>query len=354
MKKIKSILIGILLLLSILAVMNPVSAATREVGPGKAYTTINGALAAAGVGDTILVYPGTYDEYVNITVPNLTLKSVAGRNFTVIGPGTDDDRVININSGLGTITIDGFTILCPIVPLPNGIIQSFAGRDGTTGHILNNKIIAQSKPFKNAIQLTGDNSRVIGNIVEGETLDDTVWSGTGINIYGTKSIIKDNQVSGSDFGISIAEYATYGGPPITDTVIENNILEKCAYAGVYIRGNVTNTLIKNNIIENNPRWGIRERHYDIPQITGDPCGTKVYFNFFCNNGIDMESTSSDGPHHPNCKLCEIEARGNTWCKPELPMDQISKILKIANSKTTGEIIDTNCIENPESEGCMPQ
>ena len=155
MRKIKSIFIGILLIVSILAVINPVSAATREVGPGKTYATINLALAAAGNGDTILVYPGTYNEYVNITVPNLTLKSVAGRDVTTIGPGTTT-IVIRINKNLGLITVDGFTVLVSATNPStggNGIIQAFYEGNGTTCYILNNRIKSQTPPFKNAIRV---------------------------------------------------------------------------------------------------------------------------------------------------------------------------------------------------------
>lgn len=114
MKKIKSILIGILLIISILTVINPVSATTLEVGSGKTYTTIGAAITAAVPGDTILVYPGTYNENVLINKSNLTLKSVGGRDVTIIGPGTgiNYNSVIFINGGLGLITVDGFTVLC--------------------------------------------------------------------------------------------------------------------------------------------------------------------------------------------------------------------------------------------------
>ena len=114
MKKIKSIIIGILLIVSILAIVNPVSAATLEVGSGKTHATIN-ALANANDGDTILVYPGTYNENVLVNRKNLTLKSVAGRDSTTIGPGIGDNRncVISIGAGMGLITIDGFSVILP-------------------------------------------------------------------------------------------------------------------------------------------------------------------------------------------------------------------------------------------------
>src|SRR3990172_12037091 len=43
-----------------------VSAATLEVGAGYPYTTIQVAVNAAVAGDTVLVYPGTYNESVLI------------------------------------------------------------------------------------------------------------------------------------------------------------------------------------------------------------------------------------------------------------------------------------------------
>src|SRR3989338_5405383 len=42
------------------------SAATLEVGAGRTYSTIQAAVNAAQAGDTVLVYPGTYNESVYI------------------------------------------------------------------------------------------------------------------------------------------------------------------------------------------------------------------------------------------------------------------------------------------------
>lgn len=340
MKKIKSIIVGILLFVSILSLLNPVSAATREVGLGKTYATINAALAESAPGDTILVYPGTYNENVRINVQNLTLRSVAGRDVTIIGPGTglNSNTVIYINGGLGVITVDGFTVLCSdAIANPSGIIYGFSQPLGTTCHILNNKIIATGAYLKNAIQVRGDNSTVIGNIIDGKEMGYTQWGSTGILAIGTKNLlIKNNSITGTEHGIALTEehrVPTYPWPPVYDTVIENNVIDNCLLNGIYIRGNVDNTLIIHNTIINNPQWGILEKHlldyYSggnyYPYHTGDPCNTKVYLNKFCNNGIDIESTNEE--HHPNCKRCTLVAAGNTGCSGEIPIDSILKILK---------------------------
>ncbi|NMC59604.1 MAG: hypothetical protein GYA51_09525 [Candidatus Methanofastidiosa archaeon] len=365
MKRIISIFVGILILISAFSVINPVSAATLEVGAGKTYTTIGAAMAAAGNSDTILVYPGTYNENVRITVPNLTLKSVGGRDVTTIGPGTglNSNSIIYIDGSLGVITVDGFTVLCSdAIPNPSGIIYGFGQPAGTTCHILNNRIIATGTYLKNAIQVKGENSTVIGNIIEGKIMGYPRWGSTGILCIATRNLlVKNNHISGTEHGIAVTEEHRNGNPPgVYNTVIEKNIIENCLLEGIYIRGNVDNTLIKNNTIINNPKWGILEKHlldyYSggtyYPYHTGDPCNTKIYYNYFCNNGIDIESSNEE--HHPNCKHCKLDLMGNTWCKPELPMKEISRILQKAKSKSAAGIINTNCIENPESEGCMPQ
>lgn len=344
----KSIIIGILLIVSILTIVNPVSAATLEVGAGKPYATINAALAVAAPGDTVLVYPGTYNENVRINKKNLTLKSVGGRDVTIIGPGTglNSNTVIFIEGNLSVITIDGFTILCSdTIANPSGIIYGFTQIAGTTCHILNNKIIATGAYLKNGIQVKGENSKVIGNFIDGKEMGYTQWGSTGILCIATRNLlVKDNYITGTEHGIAVTEEHRNGNPPgVYDTVIENNTIDNCPLNGIYIRGNVDNTLIRYNTIINNPNWGILEKHlldyYSGGKYytyhTGDPCNTKVYYNYFCNNRIDMESTNEE--HYPNCKFCTIDARGNSWCKGSLPVDRILQILKKNFRKNHGEI-----------------
>ena len=336
MKKIKSILIGILLVASILVVISPVSAANLEVGPGMSYTTINTAMANAGNGDTILVYPGTYNEYVNITVPNLTLKSAAGRDSTIIGPGTSD-KVININSNLGTITVDGFTVLLSeTVTNPNGILQGMGSATGTTSIVKNNKVLTQ-KYLRNGIEVTGNNSQVLGNIITGGPLTED-WASSGITIASSTStkniLVKENHLLGEmDYGISIITWETSGGE-VLDTVIEGNIIEKTVYAGISIGGKVSNTLVKNNVIRNNKATGLEEIHNNYyGYAAGNPTGTKVYYNQFCNNGVDIDIYDD-----PNDSYVigdpKLDAKGNYGCSGPntLPMNRILGILKKNSDK----------------------
>ena len=211
--------------------------------------------------------------------------------------------------------------------------------------------------------------------MEGASLANPDWGGTGIFVMGRNMIIKDNYVSNTDYGISLTEDTRAGQPPISNSVVENNIIENCLTVGLYIRGNVTNSQIRYNTIWNNINWGVKERHNFNYYNTGSPCNTVLNYNVICNNGINIEVTNEgfDPNYVGNCTL---DARYNWWCtnagppggsliggpidyipwtrKQELPMDQITKILGLGRSKSTGEIIDTRCIEDPEAEGCHPQ
>jgi len=351
LKKIKSIVLGVLLIVSILAIINPVSAATLEVGPGKTHATINNALANANDGDTILVYPGTYNENINITVPNLTLKSVAGRDSTIIGPGTglNQNTVISIQSGLGIITVDGFTVILSPDKLsgyhPIGIGQRMAAAAGTASYIFNNKIKVTGT-LRNGIQVSGENSQIVGNIVEGGPL--TVdWGSSGILIAAsttTKNIlVKNNQLLGQmDYGLGII---TWGSGVVSDVVVENNIIEKTVYAGISIGGKVSNTMVTNNIIKNNPVNGLEEIHTNYyGYAAGNPTGTKVYYNQFCNNGKDIDIYDDPNDIYVIGEP-RLDARGNTGCPTTLPMNKFISILKKNFEKNHGKSENSNNIEN---------
>lgn len=353
MKKIKSIIIGILLIVSILAIVNPVSAATLEVGSGKPYTTINAALADAGAGDTILVYPGAYNENVLINKSNITLKSVGGRDATTIGPGTgaNENTVISIQGGLGTITVEGFTlILSPDKLLgyhPIGIGQRMSAGAGTASHIFNNKIKVTGT-LRNGIQVSGENSQIVGNIVEGGPLT-ADWGSSGILIATTGTakniLVKNNQLLGEmDYGIGIITWGTSAGE-VLDTVIEGNIVEKTVYAGISIGGKVSNTMVRSNIIKNNPVNGLEEIHTNYyGYAAGNPTGTKVWYNQFYNNGKDIDIYDDPNDSYVIGEP-KLDARGNTGCPTTLPMNKFLSIFKKNFEKNHGKSENSNNIEN---------
>jgi hypothetical protein len=72
---------------------NPCSAGAICVGKGRAYATLEAALAAAHDGDVIEIVAGTYHEKNRIELRNLILRGVAGRpHFDCAGLDLGDDK----------------------------------------------------------------------------------------------------------------------------------------------------------------------------------------------------------------------------------------------------------------------
>ncbi|MBK7098120.1 MAG: hypothetical protein IPH58_06910 [Sphingobacteriales bacterium] len=75
------------------------------------YSTISAAVIAASAGETITVYPGTYDEMIIINKP-LTLVSASGRDVTTIKYSTIGGYIAPIiiqadNANFSGVTIGG-------------------------------------------------------------------------------------------------------------------------------------------------------------------------------------------------------------------------------------------------------
>lgn len=78
-----------------------------SVGQGKQFTTISAAVKAAKPGDLILVYPGVYDEAVNVTTDNLTIRGTDRNSVILDGQFTQTNgiRVLGANG----VTVQNMT-----------------------------------------------------------------------------------------------------------------------------------------------------------------------------------------------------------------------------------------------------
>ncbi|GAI36487.1 unnamed protein product, partial [marine sediment metagenome] len=94
------------IILSIIA--SPTKAFSATIYVPDSYPTIQAAVDAANIGDTIIVDPGTYTENVTVWKDHLTIRSKSGPEVTTIDGSLGEDYwtiFCNTNS-----TVSGFTI----------------------------------------------------------------------------------------------------------------------------------------------------------------------------------------------------------------------------------------------------
>jgi len=76
--------------------------------PAADFTKIQEAVDAASSGDTIIVYPGTYTENVDVNKDHLTIQSENGAEATIVQAANPDDHVFEVTADY--VNISGFTL----------------------------------------------------------------------------------------------------------------------------------------------------------------------------------------------------------------------------------------------------
>ena len=67
--------------------------------PDADFTRIQEAVDAASAGDTIIVYPGTYTENVDVNKDHLTIRSENRADSTIVQAANFDDHVFEVTTG---------------------------------------------------------------------------------------------------------------------------------------------------------------------------------------------------------------------------------------------------------------
>lgn len=104
----KSSLILVLFTCILLSGIGTVSAQEIMVGSGLGNTTITAALANASDGDIIIVTDGTYNENVDVSINNISIRSQNGRVYTKVQASSSSDHVFDIDAD--NVTVSGFNI----------------------------------------------------------------------------------------------------------------------------------------------------------------------------------------------------------------------------------------------------
>jgi hypothetical protein len=166
------------------------SAAADELHVPADFPTIQAALDAAANGDTILVDPGTYAEYVRFNGKDVSLQSVCGPEVT-------------------TIQVAGGTV---VDIGPGGVFQGFTVTGG-------------SAAFGGGMAVHGTGTVIAGNIFDG---NEQTSGGAGAAIFGNGAspVIEENlfrnHTSDNQFLSGVVSFINGSSPRIVNNIFVDN------------------------------------------------------------------------------------------------------------------------------------
>jgi len=255
------------------------------------YTTIQAAINHAGSGDTILVYPGTYTENVNVTVANVRILSYSGN---------PEDTIVkrlnilshNFKISANNVTISGFNI--------TGAGSTGIYMSGVSGaNITNNKLsgIGCGVQMESSSGCNLINNTVIGSAQYGFYLDSS-----------SNCTIAENTISDTVEEGILLEYSNY-------CALANNTISNSYDEGIYLYYSVNCNLTGNAVSGTNN--GIDLSFSSNCNITGNTVSNTE------DDGIDLDSSS-------NCNLT-----GNTVSNS---MDDGIDLNSSSNCNLTGNTV----------------
>ncbi|KYC44425.1 MAG: hypothetical protein APG12_00848 [Candidatus Methanofastidiosum methylothiophilum] len=307
MKKIKSAIVGILLVVSLLIVINPISAATVTISPG---VEIQAAIDAASPGDTILVNPGTYYGNIIVYKPGLTIKSTGGPAVTIIDASmywpcnyerpdcvaaggckvkyTETD--LNHNGFLvfaDNVTIEGFTIInATYSGNYNRGIGILIGSISTTYFTripYNIDIWGNAEPVTEERLARPTGVIVRNNIVDGASDGIYIWSSNGNLVE--YNVVKNLIPLGGD-GIILYD----GGK---NNIIRCNTVDKAYGGGIKIMGNTWNPdLLK--LYPNHKQFDVTGTQVYCNTITNTSNAPGINFGWIAGTNIVAYGNTVDG------------------------------------------------------------
>ncbi len=285
--------------------------AVHEVRDGD---SIQAAVAAAGEGDVIRVFPGTYSETVYIDKDDLVISGVVLDNQWPVMEGNKELNDAILYSG-NDITIENLQI-----QLYKG--NAIMGQAGNNFLIRNNNVIDTG--VYGIFPEFGTNGLITHNVLSGiedaaiyvgmcdnihVTTNEVFDNVAGIEIENTRhSIVENNYVHDNTGGILV--FITPGLPIKTtyDTIVRNNFVVNnntpnfgipgSTVAGIPAGTGILNmagdqTTIEGNVITGNKTIGILiTDHMNAPNVTLDPGADPnsdeiaILDNMMWNNGYD--------------------------------------------------------------------
>jgi len=210
------------------------------------YGSINAALAAAQPGDTVILRGGTYREGINVRIrmPNITIKSRQGEwaviDLTTYDPGADEDSGVyfDVDSSGGKLqcveVMGGFYAVCMETK------WNWGGDDdwvAASNIVIEDCILHDSKYDVVKVKPNCDNITIRYNEIYNSgraEVNNPHWLYGEANAEGIDNVNGDHMVVQNNYIHDIGGNGIYAKGGATDTLIENNIIERVYGAGIMV------------------------------------------------------------------------------------------------------------------------
>jgi hypothetical protein len=216
---------------------NPAGIMTRPQGvvevakSGKRFTTLSAAITAAQSGDTVLVYPGTYDQGSSELVVNKAVHLRAVGKVTITGSPPNLNYVMSITAAA---TMEGFDVVMTGTASDGGVLKISAAAELRRCSIVHNGIGSASV----GIYCNGAGARIVDCRIENSVAFDGINVGSG----GDNSVIDNCQIVTNGVGIYVS------------TAVNGVLIQRCDITaggsnyGITFSAGVTGTVVRSSIV----------------------------------------------------------------------------------------------------------
>jgi len=261
--------------------------------PGQ-YSTIQAAIDAADIGQTVAVSPGTYNEAIDLKGKAITVKAVGARANTIIdGTGKTTSVVRAVTGETSATVLQGFTIR-------NGTTGTTPSFDSTL-RLGGGMYIDHASPtvrdcafVSNRAGFGGGLYSLYGNpLIEGCTFSQNVATtdGGGLQLFGGSAVVRncgfaDNSATVRGGGLHVVQYSDGGAPTIDGCTITGNRADVGEGGGMTVEpylGASAKPVVSNCTIQSNTSYGRGGGLWGLVAPTAPGPNMRLLNNVICNN-----------------------------------------------------------------------